>query len=597
MLEFVSLEEGKIREVALKHALRNSLAHGGRALESAVISKILGEYPELKKYARQVVEIVREVVSYVNSLPAEEQIRIARDRFPEILESRKHEKALEVRALPPLSNVEKYGTVRTRFAPNPDFYIHLGNARPAILSYEYAKMYKGTFILRFEDTDPRIKVPLPEAYKAIREDLKWLNITWDEEYVQSLRMEVYYSIARELISRGGAYVDLCPREEFRKYKAQHKACPHRDQDPSRSLELFDRMLSGYFSEGDAVLRVKTDLESPDPSVIDWVAFRIIDTSLTPHPLTGDRYIVWPTYNFAAGVDDKLMGITHILRGREHAVNTVKQLYLYKALGWEYPEVVNLGRLKLEGMILSKSLIKNTIRKGSGRVGVDDLRFGTLRSLRRRGILPEVIREVILEVGVKISDATVSWENIASLNRKKIDPVTPRLMAVVDPVEVSVWEVPETPNLRILRLSNHPSNESLGVRTVDVGSGDPIKVYLSKDDVEILSKEGSVRLLEFCNIALKSISRGAVEAYFTGVDLEQARKSGLKIVQWVPAKNLVSVSIVKPEGLKLKTLKAVAEGSLLQQDEGRVVQFVRVGFVKVERVNRRLRSAKVLFIHE
>ena len=593
----MSLEGDRIKEVILKHALRNALSHGGKALESAVISKVLGEYPELRKYAKQVVAMVKEVVDYVNSLPVEEQLRIARERFPEVVEARRPEKVPEARTLPPLPNVEKYGTVRTRFAPNPDFYIHLGNARPAILSYEYARMYRGAFILRFEDTDPRIKTPLPEAYKAIREDLRWLGLTWDEEYIQSLRMEIYYRVAKELIARGGAYVDLCPREEFRKFKAQRRPCPHRDQDPSKALELFDRMLSGYFGEGEAVLRVKTDLQSPDPSLIDWVAFRIIDTSSTPHPLTGDRYIVWPTYNFAAGVDDRLMGVTHILRGREHAVNTLKQLYLYRALGWEYPEVVNLGRLKLEGMILSKSLIKSIIRKSSGRVSVDDLRFGTLRSLRRRGVLPEVIREIMLEVGVKASDATISWENIASLNRKKIDPVTPRLMAVVDPVEVAVWDIPESPDLRVLRLSNHPSNESLGVRTVEVGSGNPVRVYLSRADAETLIKEGSIRLLEFCNIALKSYSRELVEAYFTGADVEQARRSGLKIVQWVPAKDFVRVSIVKPEGLKLKVLKAFAESSLLQQREGSVVQFVRVGFVKVEKAESRLRSVRVAFMHE
>jgi len=248
-------------------------------------------------------------------------------------------------------------------------------------------------------------------------------------------------------------------------------------------------------------------------------------------------------------------------------------------------------------VLSKSLIKSFIRKSLGRVSVDDLRFGTLRSLRRRGILPNVIREVILEVGVKVSDATVSWDNIASLNRKRIDPVTPRLMAVVDPVEVVIWGIPEAPGLRTLRLSNHPSNESLGARTVEVGRGDPVRVYLSRDDAETLSREGSIRLLEFCNIALKSYSHGVVEAYFTGVDVEQARRSGLKIVQWVPARDPVRVTIVKPEGLRLRTLRAVAESSLLQHGEGSVIQFVRVGFVKVEKVDRRSRRVGVVFTHE
>ncbi|MEM4922179.1 MAG: glutamate--tRNA ligase, partial [Sulfolobales archaeon] len=382
------MEIDKVKEVALKHALKNSIDHGGKALESAVVSKVLGELPEFRRYAKQVVEVVKEVVSFVNTLPVEEQIKIVKEKFPELFEETKHVERRGEKALPPLPGVDKHRGVKTRFAPNPDFYIHLGNARPALLSYEYAKEYNGVFILRFEDTDPRIKKPLPEAYKAIREDLKWLGISWDEEYIQSLRMELYYNVAKELIARGGAYVDLCKREEFRKLKLERRPCPHRAQSSEDSLELFDKMLSGYFAEGEAVVRVKTDLTSPDPSLIDWVAFRIVDTSRYPHPLTGDKYIVWPTYNFAAGVDDKLMGVTHILRGKEHAINTLKQLYVYRALGWEYPEVINLGRLKLEGMILSKSKIKEVLKK-DGSVEVDDPRFGTLRSLRRRGILPEV----------------------------------------------------------------------------------------------------------------------------------------------------------------------------------------------------------------
>ncbi|MEM4867029.1 MAG: glutamate--tRNA ligase, partial [Sulfolobales archaeon] len=539
------MEIDKVKEVALKHALKNSIDHGGKALESAVVSKVLGELPEFRRYAKQVVEVVKEVVSFVNTLPVEEQIKIVKEKFPELFEETKHVERRGEKALPPLPGVDKHRGVKTRFAPNPDFYIHLGNARPALLSYEYAKEYNGVFILRFEDTDPRIKKPLPEAYKAIREDLKWLGISWDEEYIQSLRMELYYNVAKELIARGGAYVDLCKREEFRKLKLERRPCPHRAQSSEDSLELFDKMLSGYFAEGEAVVRVKTDLTSPDPSLIDWVAFRIVDTSRYPHPLTGDKYIVWPTYNFAAGVDDKLMGVTHILRGKEHAINTLKQLYVYRALGWEYPEVINLGRLKLEGMILSKSKIKEVLKK-DGSVEVDDPRFGTLRSLRRRGILPEVIKEIIMEVGVKETDATISWENIASLNRKKIDSVSPRVMAVFDPVKVVIRDVPKEQNLRVLKLSYHPSNTSLGSRVIDLGLSDQVEVFISREDYSALSRGGYLRLLEFCNIAVEREYGEHVEARFIGSGLEQAKKLGLKIVQWVPAANHVRLELLKPE---------------------------------------------------
>ncbi|MCX8184894.1 MAG: glutamate--tRNA ligase [Sulfolobales archaeon] len=591
------MEVEKVRELALKHALKNAVDHGGRALESAVISKLLGELPELRKYARQIVEVVREVVAYVNSLTPEEQHKLVRERFSDIFEEAEQLKHRKEKVLPPLPNVGKYRVVRTRFAPNPDFYIHLGNARPALLSYEYAREYRGVFILRFEDTDPRIKKPLPEAYKAIREDLRWLGISWDEEYVQSMRMELYYRVARELISRGGAYVDLCKRDEFRKFKLERRECPHRFQSPNEALELFDKMLSSYFEEGEAVVRVKTDLASHDPSLIDWVAFRVINTTRYPHPLTGDRYVVWPTYNFAAGVDDRLMGVTHILRGKEHAINTLKQLYVYRALEWEYPEVINLGRLKLEEMILSKSKIKELLKKSGGAVEVDDPRFGTLRSLRRRGISPEVIRDIIMEVGVKGTDATISWENIASLNRKKVDLVAPRVMAVFNPVRIVVRGVPREPSLRSLKLSYHPSNTSLGFRTIDLGVSDDIEVFIGREDLEHLLKDGSIRLMEFCNIALEGGIRELVEVRYVGTDLELVRKEGLKIVQWVPVDSYVKIELIKPENLKLRVLRGVAEESIAEFDVGRILQLMRIGFIKLERRGRDKKSVKAVYIHD
>ncbi|MEM1623232.1 MAG: glutamate--tRNA ligase [Sulfolobales archaeon] len=590
------MEIDKVKEVALKYALKNSIDHGGKALESAVVSKVLGELPEFRRYAKQVVEVVKEVVSFVNTLPVEEQIKIVKEKFPELFEETKHVERRGEKALPPLPGVDKHRGVKTRFAPNPDFYIHLGNARPALLSYEYAKEYNGVFILRFEDTDPRIKKPLPEAYKAIREDLKWLGISWDEEYIQSLRMELYYNVAKELIARGGAYVDLCKREEFRKLKLERRPCPHRAQSSEDSLELFDKMLSGYFAEGEAVVRVKTDLTSPDPSLIDWVAFRIVDTSRYPHPLTGDKYIVWPTYNFAAGVDDKLMGVTHILRGKEHAINTLKQLYVYRALGWEYPEVINLGRLKLEGMILSKSKIKEVLKK-DGSVEVDDPRFGTLRSLRRRGILPEVIKEIIMEVGVKETDATISWENIASLNRKKIDSVSPRVMAVFDPVKVVIRDVPKEQNLRVLKLSYHPSNTSLGSRVIDLGLSDQVEVFISREDYSALSRDGYLRLLEFCNIAVEREYGEHVEARFIGSGLEQAKKLGLKIVQWVPAANHVRLELLKPEKLKLRVVRGIAEKAIAEFPPGKLLQLVRIGFIKLEEVLEKKKRVRAIYVHD
>jgi glutamyl-tRNA synthetase len=254
-----------IERSVLKYAVENRLRYGEAKL-GPVINKVLGEFRQFKAMARDIAKIVDEIIKYVNSLN-EAELRDLAEKLG-LLEQKEVKK--EERALPPLPNVEQWGTVVTRFAPNPDFPIHLGNARAAILSHEYARMYKGRFILRFEDTDPRIKRPLTFSYSVVEEDLLWLSVKWDEEYVQSLRMEKYYEVAKKLIELGYAYVDLCKSEVFRELRNAGKECPHRNLNPSKHLELFEKILVGEFGEGEAVVRLKTDLGHPDPAIRDWV---------------------------------------------------------------------------------------------------------------------------------------------------------------------------------------------------------------------------------------------------------------------------------------------------------------------------------------
>lgn len=191
-----------IEELALKYALANAVRYSGKADVKAVMAKLMAELPELRQRAREVKQVVEKVVAQVNAMSQEEQVQILSERWPEMLEERRVEqKRPGVESLPELPNVR--GGVVVRFAPNPDFVLHLGSARPAILNYAYKLKYGGKFILRFEDTDPRTKRPLVteevNAYEAIREDLRWLGVAWDEEYIQSLRMEIYYDHVKRLL--------------------------------------------------------------------------------------------------------------------------------------------------------------------------------------------------------------------------------------------------------------------------------------------------------------------------------------------------------------------------------------------------------------
>lgn len=574
----MSFNEKEVEELAKAYALLNAVEHGGKAVVGPVMGKIMAERPNLRSHAREVASIVRRIVDEVNKLGYDEQKRLLEEKYSWILDRRKKPRQEEKR-LPPLPEAVE-GRVVTRFAPNPDFVIHLGNARPAILSYEYKVMYKGKMILRFEDTDPRTKTPLPEAYELIRQDLKWLGVKWDEEYIQSLRLEIYYNIAHELLAKGAAYIDNESPEEFRRHRNEGilENYPPRRRSPEDNLELWDKMLEGYFGEGEAVLRIKTDPNHPDPSIRDWVAFRIIDTSLHPHPITGDKYIVWPTYNFAAAIDDHLMGVTHILRAREHMQNTIKQKYLYSHMGWEYPHVIHFGRLKLEGFIMSKSALKKLLEEGTGQ-GLSDPRFATIAGLRRRGIVSEAIRQLMIEVGVKYTDASISYVNLAAINRSIIDSKAKRIMAVFEPVKLIIKNIPW--GSRIVEIPYHPSG-SLGSRKI-VLSGPSLELLVSRGDVELMLRNSVIRLMEAFNIIIKEVKHDAIIAYYHSESLEEARKYGAPIIQWVKPENSVKVELVVPEGLDLQRIYGVAEEAARHLRVDELVQFVRVGFARIDTV--------------
>lgn len=566
-----------LSEIIYKYALLNAIKHEGKAEVGPVISKVIAENPELKANIREIVNLVKEIVSRVNSMSIEEQRKEIESKYPELLEEKKEERK---KSLPPLINVK--GIVVTRFAPNPDGPLHLGNARAAILSYEYARMYRGKFILRFDDTDPKVKKPISEAYEWIKEDLKWLGINWDLEVYASDRLELYYKYARELIERGYAYVDTCSSLEFKKFRdskgtLKEPECLHRSSSIEANLELFDKFLSGEFKEGEAVVRLKTDLNSSDPSQIDWVMLRIIDTEKNPHPRVGSKYFVWPTYNFASAIDDHELNITHVLRAKEHMSNTEKQRWIFKYMGWNFPDVLQFGRLKLEGFMMSKSKIKGMLEKGTTR---DDPRLPTLAGLRKRGILPDTIKDVIIDVGIKTNDATISFENIAAINRKKLDLIAKRLMFVSE-WEEYVIEIPEPMTAKIPLI---PSKPEL-YRIINVNPGDKILI-------EAKDAQGIIRLMELCNVV---VDKNNHKLIFHSKTLDDAKKISAKIVQWVKDEEKVLVKVVKAEGEKIKTINGYGEKMIKELNVDEVVQFFRFGFVRIDRKDDR--GVTVIFSHD
>ena len=477
--------------------------------------------------------------------------------------------------LPPLPNVEKYNRIITRFAPNPDFVLHLGSIRAVILSHDYAGKYDGKFILRFEDTDPRLKKSALEYYDAIREDLRWLECAWDSEFIQSDRIQLYYDIVQKLLTQGDVYVCTCEQEQFRETITAGQPCPCRDKTPTENLQDWNKMLDGSFGEGEAVVRVKTDLAHPNPAVRDWPAMRIIDPEIHSHPRVGKKYRVWPLYNLSAGVDDHLMSVTHIFRGKEHLTNALRQTYLYKYLGWSYPEAMEFGRLKTVGFSLSKSLMVKELEEGKVE-GYSDPRLPTLSALRRRGYSPNTFRRIVHEMGPRPVDATLSWDNVNSFDRKEIDRVAHRYNFVPDPVLMKVSSVPGNFEAH---LPLHPERPELGTRTLKVASENgEARIWLSRNDLVVLEKSKVVRLMELFNVELTGPESGGLRSRFHSQEYVEARKLRAPLVQWLPESQHLSFEAVMPDASRVKGL---VEENIQVEPVGSVVQMVRIGFGRID----------------
>ena len=558
-----------VEELILKYALINAYTHKGKANAKAVIGKVLGENPELRPKAKEIIPLVNEVVERVNGMSIEEQEAKLRELYPEFFEAKK-EKREEKKGLPPLPKAEK-GKVVTRFAPNPDGAFHLGNARAAILSHEYARLYGGKFILRFDDTDPKVKRPEPIFYEWIIEDLKWLGFQIDEIHAASDRLEIYYDYAERLIKMGKAYVCTCSPEEFREFRDKGIACPHREEPVEVQLERWRKMLNGEYKEGEAVVRIKTDLKHPNPAVRDWPALRIIDNP--NHPRAGNKYRVWPLYNFASAIDDHELGVTHIFRGQEHAENETRQRYIYDYFGWEYPVTVHHGRLSIEGVILSKSKTRKGIQEGKY-LGWDDPRLGTIRALKRRGIRPEAIRELIIEVGLKRSDTTISWDNLAAINRRIVEPIANRYFFVADPIPMYIEGAREF----VAEIPLHPDHPERGVRKLKFEPGKP--VYVSSDDMELFKPGNFVRLKDLFNVEIVEVSEEGIKARFHSIEYEVAKKNHWRMVHWVTEGKPCEVLV--PHGDELLVRRGLLESDAeLKVDD--IVQFERFGFVRIDQV--------------
>jgi glutamyl-tRNA synthetase len=274
-----------LEKLVYKYALINAVKHKGKAHNGAVIGSIMSSESELRKEAKTISKLAKEIVEKVNAMDTQEQIFELEKTGGKVGEKKKtEEKGLT--ELP-----EPHDNVVLRFAPNPSGPLHIGHARAVVLNSEYAKRYNGKLVLRIEDTDPR-RVYL-DAYDMIPEDLKWMGVQCDETFIQSDRIPIYYEYAEKSIKIGVAYMCTCEGGEFKKLKDNSESCPCRELSIEENLNRWEQMFN--MDEGEAVLRIKTDINHKNPAIRDWVAMRVVEEE---HPRIGYKYRIYPMMNFS-----------------------------------------------------------------------------------------------------------------------------------------------------------------------------------------------------------------------------------------------------------------------------------------------------------
>tara|TARA_B100000953_G_C18030158_1_gene422862 strand:- start:12 stop:1634 length:1623 start_codon:yes stop_codon:yes gene_type:complete len=523
-------------------------AQYGEAKSKSVIGKAMGKYPEFRSKAKDLMLIIDEVVDEVNSLDAQE----LKSYIPK---KQKKQEKVKVKELPPLKNSER---VVLRFAPGPSGPLHLGHTRALALNNYYKKRYNGKLILRLEDTNPNAIDP--EAYNLIPEDLTWLGIKSDEIIIQSERMDIYYEAIRKIISEGGAYVTKSDAEEWRELKRQKRAHPDRERSPEVQIKEFDSLLSG----DKGIVVIKTDLDDPNPALRDFVAFRIVNI---PHPLQKTKYCLWPLYNFAVAVDDYSLGITHVLRGKDHLNNTEKQKWIYKYLNWKEPDFIHYGLVSIPKTNLKTSKIRQSIAEGEYS-GWDDCRLATLKALERRGYSSETFSKYWENSGIKEVDIKFSWQNFDAMNKDLIDAKSRRLFFVSEPKEFTF----KSEKAIMKEAPWHPDNKELGNREESIMPGS--KIYLPGNDLSKIENASEIRLKNLCNV---KIDGNTLEF------LDFEHKKGIPIFQWCSASK--DINLYYPDGT---ISNGFVEDNLDGLDNS-VVQFERTGFVRLE-------GDKAFFLH-
>ena len=506
------------------------------------------------------------------------------------------------------------GRVQTRFPPEPNGYLHIGHAKAICLDFELADEFGGYTNLRFDDTNPEKEDT--EYVESIKADVNWLGFKWDGLFYASDYFDQLYEWAVKLIKDGKAYVDDLTADEIRQYRGTltepGKDSPYRSRSVAENLDLFERMRTGEFPDGSRVLRAKIDMSSPNFNMRDPVMYRILHAE---HHRTGNKWCIYPMYDFAHGQSDSIEKVTHSMCSLEFADHQPLYNWFIEQLGIFPSKQIEFDRLRLTYTMMSKRKLRQLVEEGRV-AGWDDARMPTLRGMRRRGYTPEAIRNFVKAAGVSRTNGVVELAMLEHFVREDLNKRSPRVMAVLRPLKVVIDNYPAD-QVEEMDAVNNPEDANAGTRKVPFSR----ELYIEQDDFREVPPKGYYRLspgrevrlrygyLITCQSVVKNEKGEVIEVHCTydpatrGGNTPDGRKVK-STIHWVSAAHAVDAEVriyenlftkenpseleegedftasLNPNSLEVIT-NAKVEPSLAKATEGGRFQFERLGYFCVD----------------
>lgn len=563
----MAIDEKAFEDFVFMQALDNAIGFKGKANPKAMIGKVMPKFPQIKEDMSHYMNLIDNIVKQVNSMNLDEQIKKLNSIDPSILEKKKEKKEPnKTDGLPILNNTNK--PVIVRFPPAPSGHLHLGHLFGIVANYEFKNKFGGKFILRFEDTNPD-NINL-DNYEKVIEDVKWIcdnNI--DEIFYQSDRMDIYYKYLRTLFDKEDCYVCNCDSETFKAYTDAKEECPHRKMSHEDQKSLFENFMKGNF---EGVIRAKADLNNKNPALRTFPLARI---NKNKHARVGNKYNVWPNYNLACAIDDAVMNLTHVIRGKDLEIGEDRQKMIHRSLGLKSPIYFHYGRMKFEDVDLSKTKLTELIEKGKYS-GWDDPRVPSILSYRKRGYKAKAFRKFILSLGISKRDSKITSEEyhkgLDFFNKQILEKESDRYFFVYDKKKLHISNIEDYPENEI-KIAKHPEDDSKGFRTFKIEAD----YFIDGIDYNNLEIGDKLRLMHLGNFEIISKENNTMKVKFISKNYSKDFKFKRNI-HYVPIINNEEVSIILSDNSKLNGISEKV-GNLTPNE---AIQYERFGFCKFDK---------------